>query len=922
MSTIRALIRKFKNMRLPYAQVCLVVAAFALMVYASYFYTSKIERDHLMKDAEDALIQAQSYIDADLKEPESTLALIAETIRMMLMQGEDHALINAYMVDVTDYMMDNEGLLYHNNGIFGVFDCFGGQYIDGSGWIPDDDYIPESRPWYAAALEANGQIGITEPYFALAFGGVATITYARQIFDGDGVALGVVCLDIMLDRIADYAVSRQLTSDGYGILLNKDMDVIAHPDETYLNKTIYDLNGGEAVAADILAGKDFGWYDWISYKDERASIFYKRLGNGWYLGIVTPYDAYYKSIKDMALVLTALGLALAAALSAVLLRITAARVRSDEESRLKSHFLATVSHEIRTPLNAILGVTEIELLDENLSPGLQESLKRIYSSGYSLLSIINDLLDLSKIEAGKMEILPARYELASLVNDVIQFNILRLGAKPLEFELQIDEDTPAVLVGDEIRVKQVLNNLLSNALKYTEQGKVILHVSSRTEGDGNPVLCFVIRDTGYGMTAEQISKLFDDYSRFVSDSARGTVGTGLGMSITKQLLNLMGGSIFVESQPGVGSVFTVHLPQKDGEGGPLGRELAENLQQMRVDTKAAIRERFSREYMPYGSVLAVDDVESNLFVIKGLLTPYGLAIDTAESGFEAIAKIKSGREYDVILMDHMMPEMDGIEAVQRIREQGYTAPIVALTANAMLGQAEMFLSRGFDAFISKPVDLRQLDLVLNQMVRDRHPPETVETARRQKRNAVKLPAPSYTSELKKFFVRDAEKAAAALESLLGRWDAPLDDDLAVYTVNVHSLKSALSNIGETDLSAAALRLEQAGRERDLAVMAEETAPFLTELWAVIEKVKPAEEAGGGELTEEDKVFLKEKWLIIRDACRAYDKKTAKHALTELKSKPYPRPVRIQLDAVTEHLLHSDFEEAAVVAEREAEKINF
>jgi CheY-like chemotaxis protein len=404
------------------------------------------------------------------------------------------------------------------------------------------------------------------------------------------------------------------------------------------------------------------------------------------------------------------------------------------------------------------------------------------------------------------------------------------------------------------------------------------------------------------------------------EASRTTVGTGLGMSITKRLVDMMGGALHVESKLGAGSVFTVRLPQEDAGNGVLGKELSENLRQFRVDFKDPFtKNTFTREYMPYGSALVVDDVETNLYVAKGLLSPYGLAVDTALSGPEAIAKIKSGRIYDIILMDHMMPEMDGIEATQKIREQGYAQPIVALTANAMSGQAEMFLSRGFDAFISKPIDLRQMDVTLNKLVRDRYPIETIEAARKQKRTiAAKTPKAATDPQLAGIFARDAEDAVAALEDINSRWDTISPDDLALYIVNVHAMKSALANIGAPELSGAALRLEQAGRKRDTSLLREETVSFITDLRAVIGRIKPKEPDRTGGVTDEDKALLREKWLVIQAACEAYDKKGAKDALAELRRKVWPRPVKEALEAVAEHLLHSDFEEAAAVAGREAQ----
>jgi CheY-like chemotaxis protein len=375
--------------------------------------------------------------------------------------------------------------------------------------------------------------------------------------------------------------------------------------------------------------------------------------------------------------------------------------------------------------------------NKTVSRDVHEALGKIYHSGYSLLGIINDILDFSKIEAGKMEVVPVKYDVASLIYDTVQVNVMRVGSKTIKFNLEVDPSIPAELVGDELRIKQILNNLMSNAFKYTESGEVMLLVSSRYESGGEEphvVLTFTVRDTGQGMTQDQIQKLFDEYSRFNLQANRVTEGTGLGMSITKNLIDLMDGSITVESEPEKGSTFTVHIPQGIAGSGVLGAEVVENLRQLRftsiLQMKKAQAAQIVREPMPYGKILIVDDVETNLYVAKGLMAPYGLSIDTAESGYETIDKIKAGKVYDIIFMDHMMPRMDGIEATKELRKIGYTPPIIALTANAMAGQAEMFLLNGFDDFISKPIDIRQLNMALNKHIRDKQPPEVLEAARK------------------------------------------------------------------------------------------------------------------------------------------------------------------------------------------------
>ena len=390
-------------------------------------------------------------------------------------------------------------------------------------------------------------------------------------------------------------------------------------------------------------------------------------------------------------------------------------------NQAKSSFLANMSHEIRTPMNSILGNTDILMQKEQLPADIEEGLDRIYNSCEMLLGIINGLLDFSKIEAGKLELMPAQYNLASVINDTIQLNISRIYGKSTEFELQLNENSPATLIGDELRIKQILCNLLSNSFKFTDKGKVTLSVVSEISPNENDVtLVLIVKDTGRGMTEEQVGKLFTEYSRFDEDANSTIEGTGLGLAITRSLVNLMHGGINVESEPGHGSTFTVRLPQKKVDDEVLGKTLSDNLKQFRVNyASRRKRGQVARNVMSYGRVLVVDDMETNLYVAIGLLKPYRLNIETANNGQEAVALIKAGKIYDAIFMDHMMPEMDGIEATKHIRDLGYKNPVIALTANAVVGQADVFLQNGFDEFISKPIDIRQLDVVLNKFIYDK-----------------------------------------------------------------------------------------------------------------------------------------------------------------------------------------------------------
>jgi PAS domain S-box-containing protein len=525
---------------------------------------------------------------------------------------------------------------------------------------------------------------------------------------------------------------------------------------------------------------------------------------------------------------------------------------AEASNKAKSKFLAMISHEIRTPMNAILGITEMKMHDETLTPDIEEAFHMIRNSGNILLNLINEVLDLSKIEAGKFQLMPVEYETAGFISNTVQLNMTLLKNKPIDFKLLVDENLPSILFGDSVRIRQILSNLLSNAFKYTTEGVIELSICAEAESKTpNAAISLVSRvsDTGQGMTAEQVRALFDEYSRFNPQANREVEGTGLGMNITQHLIQMMNGSILVESEPGKGSTFTVKLPQGTVDSEILGRELAENLQQFRWNSVSRMKKsKIMYEPMPYGSILIVDDIESNLYVAKGLTEPYQLSVDTATSGPETIEKIKNGNVYDIIFMDHMMPKMDGIEATKIIRNMNYTHPIVALTANALVGQVEMFLEKGFNDYLSKPIDTRRLDVLLNKLIRDKQPPEVLEaakatatqagTAHRETGNnsGKKTAALILTNpRLREIFIRDIGKAIQTLEEL-SKYQFHRDADKQTYVITVHGMKSALASANETELSALALKLEQAGKIKDTAEMLSETPLFIDGLRELIKKI--------------------------------------------------------------------------------------
>ena len=395
---------------------------------------------------------------------------------------------------------------------------------------------------------------------------------------------------------------------------------------------------------------------------------------------------------------------------------------AEESSQAKTRFLARMSHEIRTPLNAIMGLSEIQTRKKGYPQEVETAFARIYDSSKLLLSIINDILDLSKVEADKMEITPVIYDVASMIVDTVQLNMMAKGETQIAFSLTVDEQLPTHLEGDELRIKQVLNNILSNAFKYTAEGSVSLsiEVEQKTDGEGKDdeiILVFQTKDTGQGMTAEELENLFEDFTRFNFVENRTIEGSGLGLPIAYKLVKIMGGDIDVQSTPGVGSVFTVRIPQNKKHEKVLGKETVESLQRLKFKPLRPLDD-FEIIPMPHGRVLVVDDIDINLYVMEGILEPYQIKVDLVQSGKAAIDKISSGEKYDIVFMDHMMPCMDGIEATKILRKIGYSLPIVALTANAIIGQSDMFMQNGFDGFVSKPVDIKQLNNCLLRFIKD------------------------------------------------------------------------------------------------------------------------------------------------------------------------------------------------------------
>lgn len=830
--------RDEKKLSLRNTLIAVVVTLFfvgIIFMYYTMLYSEK--RSNIIKSGEMTAKESADHIDHYLQTNIDAVNLAAFTLDEMLTEHRTDKEIQDYLVGQSTAV--RSAVIENMTGLYGYIN---GRFFSGTRWEPPADYVATDRPWYTKPMENPGELTILDPYVDVQSGNVM-LALGKTLCDGESV----ISVDVSLDQI------QKLTEDAVRsgesdaeMLLNNSCTVVAHSDKDEIGKNYNEEIG--TFGAEIVKkvdGTDDHYFE-FSFDDADYVVYVADLQNGWHCVSVKDATNVFGSLNSILLITITVVVIIVVIISIIMTRSNRylhMSARAIAANEAKSSFLSNMSHEIRTPINAMLGMNEM-ILRESDEQSIITYSENIKAAGKNLLGLVNDILDFSKIEAGKMEIIPVDYDLSAVVNDLANMIHNRAEDKGLIFRLKIDKNIPRLLHGDEVRIKQVIANLLTNAVKYTEKGSVTLYMGYRklNSDPDNILLTVSVKDTGIGIKEEDMQKLFSKFERIEEDRNRNIEGTGLGMGIAGNLLEMMGSKLNVESVYGLGSTFSFSVKQQVQGTDPIGdyeESYRESLAQ-----KDRYHEKFSA---PDACILVVDDNPMNLMVFKSLVKQTGVKTDTANSGDEGISLTRN-KLYDLIFLDHMMPEKDGIETLHEIREdtdnQNRNTPSICLTANAISGAREKYISAGFDDYLTKPIDPDTLEeMMLAYLPKDKIQKrqagigeyEETGSGNMESMNSI-LSAisidtdaglknsgtmDSYMSLLKIFYESIDEKTEE-----LNRFFK--EDDLKNYTIKVHALKSSARIIGAADFGEKAQRLEDAGKADDIGYIRGHHVAFMTD----------------------------------------------------------------------------------------------
>ncbi len=578
--------------------------------------------------------------------------------------------------------------------------------IMNNGWEPDAGWHVEERQWYIDTIASRNNFNVSAPYFDEQTGLYCT-TLSKIVYDDKGDMIGVFAIDYYLDKLTDI-LGQSYTDRGYAFITDIDGNIINNPNNEFQMSSGRSVNAAEVCYRDALMKLDSEYVTIEDYDGKKKACYAMKedITGFTVIAVKDLFDIESSAVYSSAfyvimfllciVIVNIIFIIITSWQSAINAKLKEAVNNAVSAGKAKNDFLANMSHEIRTPINAVLGLNEM-IIRESEDKQITDYAVNIQSAGRTLLSIINDILDFSKIESGKMEIVPIEYEISSLINDIINMIKLRAEKKNLSFIPEIDEKIPSVLFGDDVRLRQIITNLLTNAVKYTPEGTVRLKMSALKIENDILQLEVSVSDTGIGIKEEDMEKLFVSFQRLDQEKNRSIEGTGLGMAIVSTLLKMMNSELRVSSIYGSGSTFSFVIKQKIINSEPMGDYKA------RFKASAETVSDGASRTAPGARILVVDDNETNLIVAKSLLKRTLAQVDTVTSGAECI-EILHKKIFDIVFLDHMMPEMDGIETLHKIKEDELAVGTVfiALTANAIHGAKQTYLEAGFDDYLSKP----------------------------------------------------------------------------------------------------------------------------------------------------------------------------------------------------------------------------